>query len=543
MPALLVAAWLVLSAPPAATQHRPNIVLMFADDHAAHALSAYRAHLSYGADLPPTPNLDRLAAEGMLFTNAFVTNSICGPSRAAVLTGQYGHLNGVMTNEAPLHPTHTTFPALLGDAGYRTALFGKWHLHSEPSGFDHYEILAGQGPYYNPALITDGDTTRHEGYTNDIITERALEWMGANGSGGLDASGGDDTRPAGADGEPPRDSPFLMMLHFNAPHRYWDPGPDQLGLFRDTVLPEPATLWDDGSGRAFRTRDIEMTIAQDLFDRDLKLITPDNLTPAQLEAWQAVYGPENEAYRAVNLEGDAATAWKYQRFISDYMRAVLALDDAVGNVMDGLDRLGLADNTVLVYTSDQGFFLGDHGWFDKRWMYEESLRTPLLVRWPGAVQPGSVNTDLVMNLDLAQTFLDIGGAPAPTSMQGASIVPLLRGETPADWRNAIYYQYFAYPDWHMVHRQYGVRTHRYKLIHYYEVGEWEMFDLARDPGEMRSVYADPQYAVIVDELKARLLELRETYDVPTEDPVPHGTFDPPPELRRPAGRHPGASEL
>lgn len=499
-----------------AQSERPNIVFLLADDHAAHALSAYRSHLPYGARLPPTPNLDRLSASGMLFTNAFVTNSICGPSRAAVLTGQFGHLTGVMTNEDPLHPAAVTFPGLLRRAGYETALFGKWHLHTRPTGFDHFEMLPGQGTYYNPLLISPDDSVRYTGYTNDLITTRGLEWMRRRRS----------------------DRPFLLMLNFNAPHRYWDPGPEQLGLFRDTVLAEPATFWDDGRGRVFPARDAEMTIALDLFERDLKLVPPDNLTPEQRRDWDAAYDEENRAFRALEPGGEAATRWKYQRFIGDYMRAVLALDVAVGRVLDELDRSGLARNTVVVYTSDQGFFLGDHGWFDKRWMYEESLRTPLLVRWPDVVAPGSVNRDLVMNLDFAETMLEIGGVEPPTSMQGSSLVPLLRGRTPPGWRDAVYYQYFAYPDWHMVQRQYGVRTRRFKLIHFYEAGRWELFDLDRDPGEMNSVYDEPQYAGVVRELEARLAALREQYAVPARDPVPHRAFEAPAELRRPAAERP-----
>jgi arylsulfatase A-like enzyme len=492
---------------------RPNIVFLLADDHAAHALSAYRAHLRYGARLPDTPNLDRLAASGMLFTHAFVTNSICGPSRAATLTGQYGHLSGVVTNAEPLHPTTVTFPRLLRRAGYRTALFGKWHLHDapDPEAYDRYELLVGQGPYYNPELRSATDTVRYTGYTNEIITGRALGWLAE--------------RSRGAE-------PFLLMLHFNAPHRYWDPGPDQLGLFRDTAFAEPASLWDDGAGRAFPTRAAEMTIAEDLFPRDLKLEAPEGLTPEQRAAWDRAYGPENRAFRAAGLTGDAATRWKYQRYIADYMRAVMALDAAVGRVLAELDRLGLAGSTAVVYTSDQGFFLGDHGWFDKRWMYEESLRTPLLVRWPGVVRPGSVSGALAMNLDLAQTLLEMGGAPAPATMQGASLVPLLRGRTPAGWRDAVYYQYFAYPDWHMVQRQYGVRTRRHKLIHYYEAGKWELFDLERDPDELRSVYGDPRYASVLRDLEAKLRDLRRQYAVPERDPVPHRPFEAPPGMRR-----------
>jgi hypothetical protein len=318
--ALLAAklALLLLACGSAGAQERPNLVFLFSDDHAAHALSAYRSHLAYGAPLPATPNLDRLAASGMLFANAFVTNSICGPSRATVLTGQYGHLNGVMTNEEALHPTAVTFPGLLRGAGYETALFGKWHLKAEPAGFDHYEVLAGQGPYYNPVLRSARDSARHVGYTNDVITD-----PGAGVAGG---------RPEGA-------RPFLMMLHFNAPHRFWDPGPEQLELFRDTLLAEPPTFWDDGSGRAFPTRDAEMTIALDLFARDLKLEAPENLTPEQRARLGAAYGAGERALPRAGLQGDDATRWRYQRYIKDYMRVVLAMDAAVG---PGAGRAGTA---------------------------------------------------------------------------------------------------------------------------------------------------------------------------------------------------------
>lgn len=502
-----------------AQQRLPNIVFLFSDDHAAHAISAYRPHLAYGGRFPRTPQLDRLAASGMLFQNAFVTNSICGPSRATLLTGQYGHLNGVMTNREELHPTHVTFPGLVRAAGYRTALFGKWHLKAQPQGFDHHEILAGQGPYYNPRLITGTDTTAYEGYTLDVVTDRALGWVRA---------------------ERDADRPFLLMLHFNAPHRFWDPGPAQLGMYRDTVFAEPPTFWDDASGRASPARNPEMKVGLDLFDRDLKLETPNNLTAAQLAAWSAAYDEENEAFRAAAPTGEALTRWRFQRYMADYARVVSALDDNVGRVLDFLDENGLAENTIVIYASDQGFFLGDHGWFDKRWMYEESLRMPLLVRWPGTVAPGSVNRDLVMNLDLAETFLDVAGASIPAQMQGASLTPLLRGRTPADWRDAIYYQYFEYPGWHSVRRQYGVRTSRYKLIHYYEVDEWELFDLERDPEELRSVYGSPEYAPVTAALLRRLAELRAQYQVPEHDPVPYLPSDVAPEWRRqpPPAEHP-----
>jgi arylsulfatase A-like enzyme len=520
---LLLGLLLVVNATPSSAQDRPNILFIFSDDHAAHAVSAYRGHLPYGARLPDTPNIDRIARDGMLFVNAFVTNSICGPSRATVLTGQYGHLNGVMTNDAPLHPAHVTFPRLLREGGYETALIGKWHLRTAPTGFDHYEIMAGQGPYYNPVMHSNvrSDSVRYTGYTQDVITDRALRWLDVR----------DRASAGGA-------KPFALLLHYNAAHRYWDPGPEQLALYRDTVFAEPATFRDDGARRASGFRLQEMDIALDLFARDLKLEEPHNLTPGQLERWRSFYGEENAAFAAARPAGDALKSWNYQRYIRDYMRVVAGLDAAVGRVLDHLAATGLAHSTMVVYTSDQGFFLGDHGWFDKRWMYEESLRTPLLVRWPGIVAPGSVNFELVMNLDHAQTLLAAAGVPAPSSMQGRSLMPLLRGSTPADWRDAIYYQYFAYPDWHMVQRQYGVRTHRYKLIHYYEIGEWELFDLARDPNELNSVYGEPAHAATVAALKQRLDELRREFDVPAEDPVPHTPFDPPAELRRPPGlRH------
>jgi arylsulfatase A-like enzyme len=325
------------------------------------------------------------------------------------------------------------------------------------------------------------------------------------------------------------------MLQYNASHRWWDPGPRQLGLYRDTVFAEPPTLRDDGARRASPSRNQEMTIALDLFDRDLKLGDPGPLTTPQQAAWERAYGPENERFQSLSLEGDALLRWKYQRYIADYMRVVAGLDESVGRVLDTLRAMGLDDNTIVVYSSDQGFFLGDHGWFDKRWMYEESLRTPLLVSWPGVVAPGSVNHDMVMNLDFAETLLEVAGAPVPAGMQGRSLVPLLRGTTPADWRDAIYYQYFEHPGWHMVARQHGVRTKRYKLIHYYEVGEWELFDLDRDPNELVSLYGDPVYAAVTASLKVRLEELRRTYRVPERDMVPHVPFDPPAGLRRRTG--------
>lgn len=493
-----------------AQAQRPNIILIYADDHAAHAISAYRRHIPYAIDLPATPNLDRLAREGMLFRNAFATNSICGPARAAVLTGQYGHLNGVLTNADSLHATHINFPKLLQAAGYQTALVGKWHLHERPSGFDRYEILPGQGAYYNPVLVSQTDSIRYTGYTQEIITERALNWL----------DGRDSAKP------------FMMMVHFNAPHRFWDPGPRQLGLYRDRDLAEPATLFDNGERRAFRKDEPHMTVEHDLVARDLKLTEPANLNAEQLAEWRRWYDPENAAFHAAGLSGAALVRWKYQRFIKDYMRAVAGIDDSVGRLLGELERRGLDRNTVVIYSSDQGFFLGDHGWFDKRWMYEESIRTPLLVRWPGVVKAGSTASQLVMNLDFAQTILDIANVPAARAMQGLSFTPILRGARPR-WRDAIYYQYFEYPGWHMVQRQYGVRDQWHKLIHYYEAGKWELFDLERDPHELHNVYGERGYRDVENKLKRKLAALRKQYRVPEQDPVPHRHWEAPPEYRRP----------
>jgi len=484
---------LLFAATGCARQAPPNILFILADDHATHAISAY------GSRINRTPNIDRLAREGIRFTNAFVTNALCTPSRATMLTGQYSHVNGVSTLRETLDPNRLTFPKLLQAAGYQTAVFGKWHLKSRPAGFDHYEVLQSQGEYYNPTLFSDADTVKHEGYVTNIITDRALAWLARR--------------------DP--DRPFLLMYHHKAPHADWHPSPNHLTMYDDVTIPEPATLFDDYSGRTSAAATQEMTIAYHLTENHLKLKPPRGLTESQLAAWNAAYEPKNDAFRKAHLTGKEYIRWEYQRFIKDYLRTVASIDDNLGRVLDYLDKTGLAKNTVVVYASDNGFFLGDHGWFDKRWMYEESLRVPLIVRRPGTIAPGSVNQDLVLNLDFAETFLEMAGVRIPSGMQGRSLMPLLRGETPTDWRDAIYYQYYAFPDWHWVPRQYGVRTRQHKLVHYYEIGEWELFDLAADPQEMRSVYNDSTYKDVVARLTTRLGQLREQYGVPQTDTVPH----------------------
>lgn len=475
---------------------RPNIVFIMADDHGWQAISAY------GSNRNVTPNIDRIASEGMRFDRAFVTNSLCAPSRAVILTGLYSHLNGVKTNVEHFDPKTTTFAGLLTEAGYSTAMIGKWHLKSNPSGFEHYEVLIGQGPYYNPEMIRDGETVRHEGYTTEIITDLAIDWL--------------------REGRDP-DKPFLLMCQHKAPHRNWQPAPQHLHDFDGVTIPEPPTLFDDWADNASPARQQEMTVAHHLTDDDLKLVPQNGPTGEQVEAWDAAYGPKNEAFRAENLTGDALTRWKYQRFAKDYLRCVESVDESVGRILDELEAQGLADNTIVVYTSDQGWYLGEHGWFDKRWAYDESMRTPLLVRWPGHIAPGSVDKDLVMNLDFAPTFLDAAGVAVPARMQGESMVPILEGHTPRDWRESVYYHYYEYPAVHMVAKQEAVRTKTHKLINFYETGEWELYDLEADPDELTNVYGRPGTEEITARLKAELQYLRAEFGVTDRaGPAPKG---------------------
>jgi len=477
---------------------RPNIIFIFTDDHAAHAISAY------GSKINKTPNMDRLANEGMLFKKCYVSNSICGPSRAVIQTGKYNHLNGFWRNGLTFDGSQQTFPKLLRKTGYTTAVIGKWHLRSTPTGFDYFDVLIGQGPYYNPPMkTTDKDgkvvSVKHTGYTTDIITDKALAWLK------------NDRDPK---------KPFMLMYQHKAPHRNWQPGPKYLNMFDDVDIPEPETLWDDYNGRTSAASKQAMTVARHLNENDLKLNRgPGNLTPEQLKVWEAAYGPKNEAFRKANLQGKALVKWKYQRYIKDYLRCVQSVDDNLGRVLDYLDKSGLAKNTIVIYSSDQGWYLGDHGWYDKRWMYEESLIMPLLVRWPGVVKPGSVNTDIVSNLDFAQTFLDIAGTKIPADMQGASLVPLLRGQTPKNWRTHFYYHYYEFPGAHSVARHYGVTNGRHKLINFYQNKEWELFDLDKDPNELESVYGNSDYKNIQEDLLAQLNRLRTQYKVPEQDPV------------------------
>ncbi len=463
---------------------RPNILFIFSDDHAYQSISAY------GSLVNKTPNLDRIANEGMRFDRAFVTNSICGPSRAVVLTGKYGHLNGFVTNGNTFNGNQQTVSKLLQTAGYETAVIGKWHLKSTPIGFDYYHVLIGQGPYYNPPMKTTDGPVNHIGYTTEIITDQTLEYL-------------KERRDP--------DKPFFLMYQHKAPHRNWQPGPDEINNYNNETIPEPITLFDDYQGRTSAARNQAMTVKEHLTRYDLKLDPPKNLTPEQLIVWNEAYDRKNAELAKLNLEGDALIRWKYQRYVKDYLRCIDSVDKNVGRVLDYLEESGLAENTIVIYTSDQGWYLGEHGWYDKRWMYEESFRTPLMVRWPGKVKPGTVNTDMVMNLDFAQTFLEIAGAEQPEDMQGASMKPVFEGKTPEDWRESVYYHYYEFPGAHSVAKHNGVRTERYKLIHFYENKEWELFDLKEDPNELNSVYDDPAYASIKKDLEIELERLQDFY--------------------------------
>ncbi|MDF0709065.1 sulfatase [Flagellimonas okinawensis] len=473
---------------------RPNIVFIISDDHAYQAISAYGGRL---AEVAPTPNIDRIAKDGMLFERCLVTNSICGPSRAAILTGKYSHLNGFIDNTigSKFNFDQQTFGELLQQAGYRTGVLGKLHLGDKPTkGFDYIDILPGQGSYYNPTFINEEGEYRMEGYTTDIITDKAIQWMGSVRS---------------------KVQPFMLFLGHKSPHRPWQPGPNELGMYENLEIPEPESLFDDYSGGReiagmnYMSISDAMRMAQDLKVTD----RPQNgFTDRQQRMWDSIYRPINEKFNKEKPTGDDLTRYKYQRYMRDYLASVAGVDKGVGKVLDFLQEAGLDKNTIVIYTSDQGFYLGEHGWFDKRWMYKESLRTPLLVKWPGKVKPGSINTDLVSNLDFAETFLDIAQSDIPNDMQGKSLVPLLEGRTPKDWRNSHYYHYYEHPSEHDVRRHYGITTDRYKLIHfYYDLDKWELYDLRDDPNEMHNIYDKPEYADIQAKLHDDLEVLRANY--------------------------------
>ena len=476
-----------------AEQKRPNIVFIFSDDHAYQAISAY------GSKINQTPNIDRLAAEGMIFNKCYVTNSICGPSRAVIQTGKHSHLNGFFRNGLTFNGDQQTFPKLLQKAGYQTAIIGKWHLKSVPQGYDYSEVLIGQGPYYNPPMRKNGEATKHVGYTSDIITDLTLKWLKEGRA---------------------IDRPFMLMMQQKAPHRNWMPGPKYISKYDDVTIPEPANLFDDYATRGTAAKTQDMSIKKTMNPGDLKLTKPRGLTEEQLKIWDAAYAEKNAKFKEANLQGKELIQWKYQRYIKDYIRCIDSVDESVGRVLDYLKESGLDQNTIVIYSSDQGFYLGEHGWFDKRFMYEESFRTPLLVRWPGVVKPGAVNDkDIVSNLDFAQTFLDIAGAPQPSDMQGLSLKPVFEGNTPENWRKSFYYHYYEFPAVHSVRKHNGVSTGRYKLINFYNENEQEFYDLKNDPHEMNNLINNPEYAKLIEEHRKELAKLKEQYLVPDDEEV------------------------
>jgi len=474
---------------------RPNILFIMTDDHASHALSCY------GSRINKTPNLDRIAKEGMRFDNCFCTNSICAPSRAVILTGKYSHINGVTDNKAAFDGSQETFPKLLQSGGYETTIIGKWHLKSEPTGFDHYDILIGswgQGEYFDPLFSVNGQEEETSGYVTDIITDKCLDWLKKRSTG----------------------KPFCLLCHHKAPHRNWQPDKKHAKMYEDVEIPEPETFNDDYKTRSDAARQQEMTVEHHLTPGDLKVPIPEEMPGEDSRDWE-IKGVQGEYWSpSLELYGQALKKWKYQRYIKDYLRCVASVDDNVGRLLDFLDKANLAKDTVVVYTSDQGFYLGDHGWFDKRFMYEESLRMPFLVRYPREIKAESVNKDIVLNLDFAPTLLSFTRLGTPAEMQGESFRKLLWGQTVPYWRQSMYYHYYEYPGWHAVKRHYGVRTRRYKLIHfYYDIDAWELYDLQKDPHELNNVYDDPVYATVVTELKAELKRLREQFGDTKKDKI------------------------
>ncbi|MBE7501334.1 MAG: sulfatase [Verrucomicrobiales bacterium] len=498
----------------AADAARPNILFIFSDDHAEHAITAY------GSKVNQTPHIDRLAREGVRFSNSFVVNSICTPSRATLLTGQYSHRNGVPVFNR-FDGTRDHVAKHLQAAGYHTGIVGKWHLGSDPTGFDRWIVLPGQGAYWNPAFLVPGRRLTLQGHCTDITTDLGIEWI--------------RTRPP--------DKPFFLMLHHKAPHRAWEPDTRHRALFQDKVLPEPDTLWDDYATRPAALPRNQQTIARDLTRNDLKLEPPADLQGPARNQWLQ-HKPTEVTVNGQTLTGKELVRWKYQRYMQDYLACVQGVDDGVGRVLDYLDLTGLGRNTVVIYSADNGWYLGDLGLYDKRFMYEPGLRVPLLARGPG-IKAGHVPAQMVANIDLAPTFLDLAGLPVPAFMQGRSLRPLLFGETPADWRTSVYYRYYHDPGHHNTAAHLGVRTATHKLIHYWKQDAYEMFDLLQDPAEQHNLLHDPTaaaqpaIAARFTALKAEITRLQQEYgdDGRYADPAtwPPGSADGPFEGKQPSG--------
>jgi N-acetylglucosamine-6-sulfatase len=494
---------------------QPNILFIFSDDHAERLIGAYDGSIN------KTPNIDRIAHEGALFTRSFNTNSICCPSRASILTGKHSHANGVLGNSSRWNTRQWSYPRDLGKAGYQTALIGKWHIKGNPTDeFQHWEILSGyggQGSYYNPEFISLAGPSKVTGYEPDITTDKALEWLQKR-----------DTS-----------KPFLLCAQYKAPHTPRTPGPKHLGSYEGVTFPEPPTLFDDYSTRQPFVSKTWMALKGMRGDglgigptreeiaanpeRSKELNSLKGLNAEQMDAWHKAYDPRNREYKKLlaegKLEGNAGISYKYQRYISDSIRCVDGLDENIGRLLAYLDKTGLSKNTIVIYSTDQGFFTGEHGWAEKRWMYEESFRSPLMIRWPGTIKPGIRVDALVQNIDLAPTLLTAAGVPVPKDVHGVPLQPVLGGSTPADWRKDLLYAYYdggtpESPGEYNMPRMMGVRDDRYKLISYYDYNAWEFYDLQKDPTEVNNTYDDPKNAKEVERLKGRLAALKEQYQVP-----------------------------
>ena len=483
-----------------------NIVYIMCDDHSFQTISAYDQRYMQ------TPNIDRIANEGVRFTNSFVANSLSGPSRACMLTGKHSHANGFTDNTTTFDGNQQTFPKLLQANGYQTAMIGKWHLVSEPTGFNYWDILIGQGDYYNPKFIKNGERVQREGYATNIVTDLAINWM-------------DSIRD--------KSKPFCLFIHHKAPHRTWMPDLCDLDLYDDVTYPMPENFYDKYEGRIPASKQ-EMSIIKDMdLVYDLKMADKENeihtttgleeagrnmynaLNPEQKAVWDKHYDPIIAKFKQDKLTGKALAEWKYQQYMHDYMRVIHSIDRNVGRVLKYLEENGLMENTMIVYTSDQGFYMGEHGWFDKRFMYEECQRMPMIVRYPKAIKAGSTSNAIAMNIDFAPTFLDFAGVEIPDDIQGESLKSILtnEGNAPADWRKAAYYHYYEYPAEHSVKRHYGIRTADFKLIHFYnDVDEWEMYDMQNDPHELNNLYGKPEYTLKQAELMLLLKEVQEQYE-------------------------------
>ena len=472
---------------------KPNIIYIMADDLTTQAISAYGGIYK---DIAPTPNIDKVAKEGMLFQDVLVTNSICGPSRAAILTGNYSNLNGYYKNESggKFDDSKWTFPQEFQKSGYKTALFGKWHLGTEPVGFDtfkYHNASGQQGNYWNPLYNDNGKNVKEKGYATNLSTDFALNWL--------------DTKEKSKE-------PFLMVLQYKAPHRPWHPDTKYEKLWDDIEMPYPSTFNDTYKGREKTAGDTEMTMEY-FSRRDMKLERPKNLKRKERIQWDFYGAKAGEIVQPKGMSDEEGKKWRYQNYIKDYLACVKSVDDNIGRVLTYLKENNLEENTVIVVTSDQGFYLGDHGFFDKRFIYEESLRMPFMVKYPERIKAGSVNEDIITNIDFAPTLLELAGITTTQKMQGTSFVPVLEGNTPKDWQDAMYYHYYEFPFWHHVQPHYGIRTQKYTLAHfYYNIDVWELYDLEKDPNQMNNIYNDPNYTSTITELKAKLKNLMIKYE-------------------------------